>query len=145
MTTPSEKDDEKDKVLIARESLYTLYQYACRTAGNMNLQHMIDAFNDVVAVFPEEEKPPTMDEIEWDNKEHYLAEARVLSAPDPHYVIGMLEPALSEHMLTTKQLIHGEEIPRGKYIRVFDEHSMFFMDADVLAPTGRKYTLIPKE
>lgn len=145
MTTPSEKDDEKDKVLTARESLYTLYQYACQTAGNMNLQHVIDSFDDVIAIFPEEEKPPTMDEIKWNNREHYLAEARVLSAPDPHRVVGMLEPARSEHILTTKQLLHGEEIPQGKYIRVFDEDFMFFMDADVLAPTGRKYTLTPKE
>ena len=143
----TESSAEQDKALTARESLHTLYKYACianSDRGN-DPQEIIDAFGDVIAMFPEEETPPTMDQIKWDNKKHYLAEARVLHVPDPHRTVGMLRPSSGHNMLTTRQIRLGEETPRGKYILVFDEDFMFFMDADVLAPTGRKYTLVPEE
>lgn len=142
MTKPSAG---QNKVLTAREALYKLYKYAGIATHNNNPQEILDAYNDVRAALPEEEKPPTMDEIKWDNDKHYLAEARVLSVPNPHYVVGMLRPAHNHDMLTTKQIMHGEKAPYDKYILVFDEHSMFLMDTKSLAPTGRKYTLVPEE
>lgn len=143
----AESSAEKDTVLTARESLYTLYRYACiaNSDRDNDPQEIINAFDDVIKMFPEEETPPTMDEIEWDNSKHYLAEARVLKVPDPHRTVCMLSPASGTDMLTTRQIQYGEETPRGKYIRVFDEGFMFFMESELLAPTGRKYKLIPEE
>lgn len=141
MTKPS---TEKDTVLTARESLYTLYRYACIANSDRgdDPQEIINAFDDVIKMFPEEEAPPTMDEIEWDNSKHYLAEARVLKVPDPHRVVGMLAPAYDAGSIAIKR---NNKFLQSRYIHVFDEHSMFRMDTELLAPTGRKYKLIPEE
>lgn len=141
MTEPSA---EKDTVLTARESLYTLYRYACianSDRGN-DPQEIINAFDDVIKMFPEEETPPTMDEVEWDNSKHYLAEARVLKAPDPHRVVGMLAPAYDAGSIAIKR---GSKFLQSRYIHVFDKHSMFRIDTELLAPTGRKYRIVPEE
>ena len=141
MTKPS---IEKDTVLTARESLYTLYRYACIANSDRgdDPQEIINAFDDVIKMFPEEETPTTMDEIEWDNSKHYLAEARVLKVPDPHRVVGMLAPAYDAGSIAIKR---NNKFLQSRYIHVFDEHSMFRMDTELLAPTGRKYKLIPEE
>lgn len=140
----AESSTEKDTVLTARESLYTLYRYACianSDKGN-DPQEIINAFDDVIKMFPEEEAPPTMDEIEWDNSKHYFAEARVLKVPDPHRVVGMLAPAYDAGSIAIKR---NSKFLQSRYIHVFDEHSMFRMDTELLAPTGRKYKFVPEE
>ena len=76
----------------------------------------------VRAALPTKPKP-TMAEVEWDDKKHYLAEA-------DHVDWG-----------TVIMLYHDETMRRIQYLCTGEANRACFSTPDALTPTGKRYTL----
>lgn len=80
----------------------------------------------VLAALPPKPQP-TMDEVEWDDDKHYLAEAEVRTESEGGVKVVMLNPTPSRKILC----LHRAYSTTGAY-RVSPAH---------LTPTGKRYTL----
>ncbi|MHB2251400.1 hypothetical protein [Corynebacterium aurimucosum] len=116
MSTPTRKE-----IIDAHNALDRIYQHLLFDK-DVNLKALDDAVSAVHRALPP--KPlPTMDEVEWDDDVHYLAEAE-------HTDWG-----------TAIMLRYDMGFDRIQIFRTGAPNKFGFASPDSLTPTGKRYTL----
>lgn len=118
MTTPTRQD-----IINAHDSLEELKRAALKSADFCgDTDHFLMCKDEILKVLPPRPQP-TMDEVEWDDDEHFLAEA--------------------EHSAWGKVIMidYDEGLERILYICDGKPNSFGLSSPDLLTPTGRRFTL----
>lgn len=118
MTTPTRQD-----IINAHDSLEELKRAALKSADFCgDTDHFLMCKDEILKVLPPRPQP-TMAEVEWDDDEHYLAEAE---HPDFGKVImlGLNARSLIDFFAPKRYSSRFKEVP-----------------PEDLTPTGRRYTL----
>lgn len=113
----------RQQIINAHEALEELKNVALSAADFCgDTENYLAWKSEILAALPP--KPAlTMNEIEWDNNKHYLAEAE-------HVDWG-----------TVIMLYHDETMRRIQYLCTGEANRACFSTPDALTPTGKRYTL----
>lgn len=117
MTTPN-----RDQIIRAYEALERLERAAWKGSENeYEEMYHSEAKDIILSILPP--KPPTMDEIEWDDDKHFLAEAEQVSRG---------------HVIMVEVVDTGEIRCMSKGL---GNVTFFLVRPETLTPTGYRYTL----
>lgn len=118
MSTPT-----RQEIIDAYDSLSNLAAFASRYAEDMGVMNQILGWNETIGAVLPPRPQTTMAAVEWDDDEHYLAEA--------------------EHPVWRTAIMLG--LAEGKLIEVFIPHlrkcRYRVARRETLTPTGKRYTL----
>ncbi|MDK7047775.1 hypothetical protein QP324_04190 [Corynebacterium sp. UMB0012] len=118
MTTPTRQD-----IINAHDSLEELKRAALKSADFCgDTDHFLMCKDEILKVLPPKPRP-TMDEVEWDDGEHFLAEAEQ-NIHGQVIMLGLDENGLIEYFVPR---FHAQRYDAAR--------------PDTLTPTGRRYTL----
>lgn len=123
MSNPTRQD-----IIDAHEALSNLAAFASRYAEDMVEMNQTLDWNETIKAALPPKPQPTMAEVEWDDEEHYLAEAE---HPDWGKVV---------------MLYYDGQFNRIQYFCKLDEPNMVvYSDPANLTPTGKRYALMEIE
>lgn len=130
----SEQNFTRKEVKDAYKFLRDIFHEACRGLSKEETADMRKDLQNVLRFLPDEPEP-TMAECFWDDKKHYLAEAKVLGPGDhldhPEYAIVVMLK---------------ETVDRDSIVAIEDDLSnpkVSDYTKEALVPTGRYYRLFP--
>lgn len=132
----NEQNFTRKEVKDAYKFLRDIFNEACRDLSKEEIAEMRKDLQNLLRFLPNEPEP-TMAECFWDDKKHYLAEAKVLGPGDlldcPEYAIAVM----------VKETVDGEKI-----VAIEDDLSnpkVSDYTKEALVPTGRYYRLFPDD
>lgn len=131
----NEQNFTRKEVKDAYKFLRDIFNEACRDLSKEEIAEMRKDLQNLLRFLPNEPEP-TMAECFWDDKKHYLAEAKVLGPGDrldhPEYaIVVMLREtvdrekivAINSDMSDTRVSDYTKEalVPTGRYYRLFPD------------------------
>ena len=113
----------REDIIEAHDALEDMHHIARKTTEKWDEEGITDFWKSIILKALPPKPQPTMAEVEWDDEEHYLAEAEYI---DCGKVIMLYRD--EDDGLIQCQIIGGK-------------HSAFFAYSGNLTPTGERYTL----